>query len=262
MTQININSRLVTFAQQELVLGYQSSEREKIKATTNHLLQVLKVGLVPLISDIRIFGSYDRNTILPRKFDPESDIDILVIFNHDNLRTPETYRNNIKRVLTNSYSSSLIKKDFPTIRMELGHIMYDFVPSYKDQYSQRYHIPDKTWGWRQTEPNDVKDTLTYANKYSDQNMVRQTIRLVKHWNASKNRPFDSYELERDIANMSFYRYQNLYHSFLGAMDYKAGTLPGVRQALEMIRQYEGNHFREPNSSKQLEWLQKLLPGLT
>ncbi len=41
----------------------------------------------------------------------------------------------------------------------------------------------------------------------------------------------------------------------------AGTRAGVRQALDYIQKYKGDYFTLPNEQKQIEWLQKLLPGL-
>jgi hypothetical protein len=41
----------------------------------------------------------------------------------------------------------------------------------------------------------------------------------------------------------------------------AGSRAGVRQALDYIQKYKGDYWNQPNELKQLEWLQKLLPGL-
>ncbi len=53
-----------------------------------------------------------------------------------------------------------------------------------------------------TYPNEFNTKLTNSNnKYNS--IVKPIIRLLKCWNADKNYPFASYELEQLIANMNF-----------------------------------------------------------
>lgn len=42
------------------------------------------------VKDIKLFGSFKRDTILPREIDPESDVDVMVIFK-DAFRTPKEH---------------------------------------------------------------------------------------------------------------------------------------------------------------------------
>jgi hypothetical protein len=49
--------------------------------------------------------------------------------------------------------------------------------------------------------------------------------------------------------------------FLGVMNDMAGDCTGVQQALDYIKKYKGDYWNLPNEQKQLEWLEKLLPGL-
>jgi hypothetical protein len=41
----------------------------------------------------------------------------------------------------------------------------------------------------------------------------------------------------------------------------AGDRAGVAEALRWIREYKGTWSRQADEPKQLDWLQKLLPGL-
>jgi hypothetical protein len=95
--------------------------------------------------------------------------------------------------------------------------------------------------------------------YGD-NIVRNVIRLCKHWNASANYPFASYEMEKRIVGMYFWWGDNLYDKFLSTLENLAGTKPGVRQALDNIKMYRGNGWALPDEEKQILWLKKLLPG--
>lgn len=263
-----INTLLTTFAQQDLVLGYSSTEREKIGASLNQIQKVLRDKLLNQVSNIMTFGSYTRNTILPRKFDTNSDVDILVIFDTQlGKKTAGTYRKNIVDSLSTSYPNSIVKKDFPTVRLELNHIMFDVVPCYKElnwSNSYTYYIPSPNDSWRTTIPNDINDELARKNQSYGNNIVRNVIRLCKHWNSSYGRIFDSYELEKWIVNRHFYSGDNLYDKFLSVMNDLSTTHQhsGTIQALNWIKEYKRTWSRAADINKQYEWLKKLLPGLS
>jgi predicted nucleotidyltransferase len=265
MGSISINNKLITFAQQELVLGYSSAERDRISGSLTQLQKVLKDKLYNEAKEIIPFGSYTRNTILPRQYDSNSDVDLLVVFNTSSGRkTPGTYRKNITDALSSSYPMSVVKKDFPTVKLELNHIMFDVVPSYVEELwsSKTYYIPSANDSWRTTVPNDINGELSQKNQSYGNNIVRNVIRLCKHWNSSEGRFFDSYEMEKWIVSRLFFFGDNLYDKFLSVMqDLAYHQHSGVKQALDWIKEYKGTWQREANEEKQFEWLQKLLPGL-
>lgn len=262
---MSINSKLVTFAQQELVLSHNDTERDRIKASLSHLESVLKNKLGNDIKEFIRFGSFTRNTILPRKYDPNSDVDLLVVFNTTTNRySPGTYRKWLLDVVNAAYPNSVSKKDFPVVKLELNHIMFDLVPSYTQEYffgDKTYFIPDVRDGWRSTKPNDINEELTRQNQRSGNNSVRNVIRLCKHWNAFSGYPFESYLMEKNILNVFAWGNEDTYQRFLITISNIAGNKPGVRQALEYIKKYKGDWFTAANEEKQFEWLQKLLPGL-
>ncbi len=262
---LSINNKLTTFAQQELVLGYSSTERERINGSIGQLQKVLKGKLYNEAKEILPFGSYTRNTILPRKYDDGSDVDLLVVFNTSaGKKTPGTYRKNILDALSASYPLSVVKKDFPTVKLELNHIMFDVVPCYTEEYwsSKTFYIPSANDSWRTTVPNDLNADLQQKNQSYENNIVRNVIRLCKHWNASQGRYFDSYEMEKWIVGRYFYSGDNLYDKFCSVLsDLAYSQHSGVKQALDWIKEYKGNWSRQADEQKQFEWLQKLLPGL-
>lgn len=260
---ISINNRLITFAQQKLVLGYNDSERERINGSLNQLEKVLKDKLYNEAKEVVRFGSYTRNTILPRLYDSNSDVDLLVVFNtNDGKKTPGTYRRNILNALSSAYPQSVVKKDFPTVKLELNHIMFDVVPAYTEElWGKTYYIPSANDSWRVTVPNEINSELAQKNQSYGNNIVRNVIRLCKHWNSSAGRVFDSYEMEKWIVDRTFFYGDNLYDKFLSIMGDLAGNQPGVKQALDWIAEYKGSWSRPANEEKQLEWLRKLLPGL-
>lgn len=49
----------------------------------------------------KIFGSYVRGTILPRKVDEKSDVDIMIVFNNPYGYKPQTFLNKLKSLPKN-----------------------------------------------------------------------------------------------------------------------------------------------------------------
>lgn len=261
---MSINSKLETFAQQELVLSHNDVERDKINASLDQLEKVLKNKLSGEIKELIRFGSITRNTILPRRYDPLSDVDLMVVFNTAlNKYTPGTYRKRILDVVDVAYPNSISKKDFPAIKLELNHIMFDIVPAYCDEgwYSKTYYIPGPGDYWRETVPNDINKSLSDKNQSVGNNIVRNTIRLCKRWNAGAGYPLESYIMEKQIINTFFWMGGDLYEKFLNTLENIAGHRAGVREALNYIKKYKGDYWNQPDEQKQLEWLQRLLPGL-
>lgn len=255
---MSINNILSNFAQQKLVLGRTSAEREHIDNSLNHLQVVLKNKLSNEIKNFLIFGSYTRNTILPRQYDSCSDVDLMVVFN--GTLSPETYRTKIRDVIESAYPNSISKKDFPAVKLELNHIQFDLVPAYYSEDWLGYshcHIPDKKNSWQETTPNDINKPLQEKNQSCGNNIIRNTIRLCKHWNANAERPFESYLMEKQIINLSYWNANDTYSRFYNVMKNIACDIPSVKQALDNILMYN----QRQDEYKQLLWLKKLLPGL-
>jgi predicted nucleotidyltransferase len=257
---MSINNKLITFAQQNLVLARREGERDKINASLNQLEKVLKNKLGDQVESFLRFGSYTRNTILPRKFDVKSDVDLMVVFDTSTQEfKPGTYRSRILSVLQAAYPNSISKKSFPAIKLELNHIMFDLVPAVKQNSIWRgetIYIPDSGDGWRETNPNDVNDRLSNRNQHYGNNTVRNIIRLMKHWNSSRNYPFESYLMEKDIIELNFSR-DDTYKGFLYALEKLATGVSNTSQALEFINEYQ----KREDYKNELAWVSRLLPGL-
>lgn len=203
---VTINNYLKQLSS-DFYLKDDSIEVIRIENSITTLFKNLNTDLGSLMSRCFIFGSYDRDTILPRKYDSKSDVDIMVVFNHtDYERTPETYRNWLKlfadKYYKDRYGSEVIK-DFPTVTIKLNNIKYDLVPAKEQKfvYSSLLYIPGH-YGWQTTDPTDVKNELTRVNKQYN-NIVRPVIRLLKAWNSKAGYPMESYDLELQITKMNF-----------------------------------------------------------
>lgn len=244
-----------------------SEEVRKIDNSIATLFTNLNTELGTKIKKKFIFGSYDRDTILPRKFDSKSDVDVMVVFNHTEYeRTPETYRTWIKdfadKYYKDRYGSEVVKTS-PTVTIRLNNISYDLVPAKEEGiYSLTLSIPDGNGGWRTTDPNDVKQKLVAANtRYN--NVVRPIIRLLKAWNAKAGYPFDSYLLELKITEMSFY-YDNVQSGLFYAANHlsslwdsqsKKIKIESLNYNLDQVKYALSNDDTE----KAKLWLHKVFP---
>ena len=200
----SINYRLQTIAS-DLFIKYNSTEREYIVGKIQNIKTNLNSYFGSGIKEILLFGSFKRDTILPRKFDERSDIDVLVVFNNaEKEYTPETYRTRLKKFAEYKYSTSTVIKDHPSVVLEMNKIKFDLVPSrLVDNYLWRtYQIPDKNGSWMNTDPLGFSKKLTDANtRYS--NLVKPMVRLFKRWNSYNGYPFSTFELENLIAEVNF-----------------------------------------------------------
>ena len=74
------------------------------------------------IQEQSVFGSFDRETILPRRYDEGSDVDYMIVFNNTNNYQPETYRTWLKKFAEDYYTRSEIYLDYPTTVLELSGV--------------------------------------------------------------------------------------------------------------------------------------------
>ena len=165
------------------------------------------------IQEQAVFGSYDRDTILPRKYDDGSDVDYMIVFKNPNQLQPETFRGWLKKFAEEKYTRSEIYLDYPTTVLELSHIKFELVPAIKPMWGT-YMIQDNTTifsKWQSTNPFTLKNTITEANKINHN--IRPLIRVMKYWNVLNGKPYASYELEQKIANMPFWYSKNLEECF-------------------------------------------------
>lgn len=191
-------------------LVIKDDEKAKITTSVTSIKSKLNDYFGSEIIDIVVFGSYTRGTILPRKADEESDIDIMVVFEYNsNQYKPQTYLNWLKQFANEYYSRSEIHQDSPTIVLKLNHIKFELVPAYIPfSFSNGvYMIPNGPSDWIMTKPNDFNTTLIDCNK-QNHNMIKPIVRLIKRWNVTNNkRKMQSFEIEKKIAeNMYYARY--------------------------------------------------------
>lgn len=200
---MSVNTYLITLAS-DLVLG--EDEKPGIDRSVSTISTRINSYFGSDVSEHFKFGSSTRGTILPRKADPNSDIDYMVVFNtKDGTFKPQTYLDKLKRFVEKYYSTSEIKQSNPTIVLELQHIKFELVPAIKDVFG-RYQIPAKVSSWNEwmtTDPSGFNQKLTDANK-NHNSQIKPLVRLVKYWNARNGHVFYSFGLENHIVEASFW----------------------------------------------------------
>ena len=269
MRKSTLNNYLNTLSY-HYYIDRRSSEVKQLIKSRDNLQKQLKAKLGDKIKQQLIFGSYSRDTILPRDYDEKSDIDLLIVFKHSKFeRTPNTYRNWLYDFADRNYRKrygTTILRSHPTVAIRLRKIHFDLVPAkYEEEWwgSGRYMIPDKNGGWMQTNPNDVKTNLTAANKRHN-NLVKKVIRLLKAWNAKSKYPFDSYLLENHLAQQYYIgtSLQDVFFQAARSLNFgyydslkKQAKVKSLKKNISTVEQalYEGNIDRAKH------WLHKILP---
>lgn len=197
---MTVNSYLTNLAGQAII---RDTEKSGIQRSITTLRARLNKHFGADIKRQLIFGSYSRNTILPRSMDERSDVDYMVVFEDSSLQ-PQTYLNRLRSFAQRYYGSSEIAQSNPTIVLELNHIRFELVPAI-DPYFFGLQIPAAAsdyQNWLETNPNDFNDLLTQVNQ-NNSNMINPLVRLVKYWNACNSYVFDSYNLEQRIVDRGY-----------------------------------------------------------
>lgn len=266
---LSINQHLLQLAG-KYYISNGSPEQIKIDVSVDTIKKNLKGHFSNSIKEIIEFGSYKRDTILPRKYDEYSDVDLMVVFNHAALKvTPETYRNYLIEFAKKYYSRSEFYKSSPTVVLELDHIKYDLVPAYEIRYTwasgRTLYIPQNAATWRSTDPRAFNAQQIAVNNRHNYH-IKRVIRLLKAWNSKVGYPLSSYELEMEVTNnMLFFNCISLEDHFFYAIHWLSGSRPGNLTAVLKIQALKTNAQRVKtalsmsNMTGALLWLGHILP---
>lgn len=191
---MSVNSYLESLSRDIRVVD---NEENGIEVSISTIKSRLQSYFGSQVEEKKVFGSYDRDTILTRKSDDESDVDLMVVFSNPYNYKPQTFLNKLKEFANYYYSTSEIYQSSPTIVLELRHIKFELVPAQK-RYGL-YYIPDGPSEWQWTDPDSLKDRVDIAHRNNGYK-VKPILRLMKHWNVNKNyRDMASFTLEDTIA---------------------------------------------------------------
>ena len=195
------------------------------------------------------FGSSTRGTILPRKMDPNSDIDYMVVFAEGGA-VPQTYLDRLRRFAAQYYSTSDIKQSSPSLLLQLNHIKFDLVPAIK-AWGGTYQIPNGSSEWQNTNPNDFNGQLDTLNQ-NEMFKIKPMIRLLKYWNAESGYVYDAYSLEKFVIRLSYHGVINIRDYLFTAFDnlylsneeaqWRKDKLKRAKEIITQVRSLEINGY--------------------
>ncbi len=265
----SLNGKLGQLANQYYI-SYGTNEQKKIDASVATLKSRLKLHFGTNLLSVVEFGSYKRDTILPRDYDEHSDVDLMIFFNHASLQvSPGTYRNYLINFADKRYSRSEVYKSNPTVVLELDHIKYDLVPAYEETYlwstTKTIYIPQTESSWMTTDPHGFNTELTRVNSANGSN-IKKVIRLLKAWNAKAGYPIASYTLEQEIARMNYWWCNTLEDYFFKAIEnlssYRNGNIFNQNQKIVSLKENAKRVkacLQVDNLSGANTWLAHVLP---
>ncbi|MDA3838121.1 MAG: nucleotidyltransferase [Candidatus Delongbacteria bacterium] len=261
---MSVNTFLTNLAS-ELVLT--TEEKESILKS----ILTLEVGLVLCFgSDIKEsfqFGSSMRGTILPRKADMNSDIDLMVVFDTSKaLLKPQTYLNKLRDFVKSKYKRSEIYQSSPTIVLELNHIKFELVPAI-DNYGYQIPSPANDYSdWMSTDSDSHNKLIQYRNK-EENYLIKPLIRLIKYWNAQQNYPYITFSLEKYILNKSYFLCSNqkdYFYHFWDNLSYNYDTAQYIKDKVDRAKRIvnKAREYEKANNtfSAELE-IKKMVPEL-
>jgi hypothetical protein len=184
-----------------------TTERNSVGTSISTLQTRLDSWFVDKLTTHFKFGSFTRDTILPRSMDTQSDIDYMVVFKEGGYQ-PQTYLDRLKKFVEARYQTSELYQSSPTIVLELNHIKFELVPALDATFGTGYRIPRAAGGWQDTNPNDFNAKLT-AKNVAEGHCLKPAIRLAKFWNANDGYVFNSYLLEKWIVDQQYWSCGNV-----------------------------------------------------
>lgn len=195
---MSLNSYLDDIASKLIIKG---EEKEAIKNSLDvfksRMNNYFTYNESVYLRDIRVFGSYERDTNLTQSVDEDTDVDIMLVMTDDGA-TPQTYLDRVRRAVEAKYSRSEIRQSSPTIVLQMGHMKFEITPAIV--INGIYHIKNSSNLWMPTYCYSDLSGLTDAN-VNNYSKIKPAIRLVKYWNKTKNvRSFSSYQIEQKIVS--------------------------------------------------------------
>lgn len=181
-------------------LSMTAAQAEKVEKSLAALRRGITEYFPEQVTEQITFGSYSRRTNLLLRADPYSDVDHMVIFDRGGGERPQTLLDRLKRFAEAEYPRSLVHQSSPAVVLNLNHIRFELVPAYRN-WLGTCRIPARTSdfaSWIDTDPNEFESYLDRRDRSTGGEM-RPLIRLFKYWNALNSYPFQTYELERLIA---------------------------------------------------------------
>ena len=264
---MTVNSYLTNLASRAIL---RDDEKVSVLRSITTLQSRIALHFGSQVGQHFVFGSYSRDTILPRTMDPQSDVDYLVTFS-DALLQPQSYLDRLRRFAEMKYPLSEVAQSHPTVVLELSHLRFELVPAMNSiLYGMQIPNTESNYArWQQTDPTGFNDRLTRANQ-ANGNLIKPLARVMKYWNARAGYPFESFALEQKVAGYGYALFGALGPRQIGDMFYQitaacdAGFLAPQwkRDAVARLKQLGGQARTQERSGNVIQaeaTIKRLLP---
>ncbi len=243
---------------QELKLFVDQKEKDRIQKATSELVIRLMKDLDLRRDQILTFGSFTRNTMLPRTKDKRSDVDLLLNMSAhagDQRSPPLEYLKRIKRAVNGQYRNNEITRDPLSVTLIQKKIQFDLVPGFPQVKSKSFKIPNGENGWMKTSPKELNDLLTKKNKETDHLAMSHLIRLLKYWNVSHSRRHKSSVIESRVLSWKF-KSKTMFEAFCFGLRRLGKDDEAIRKQVDQLEKC----YRKKEYTKAANILNQLLPG--
>lgn len=183
-------------------------QEENIKASVGALSDYLKHEDSPLsVTSTFTNGSYERDTNIR----PLGDIDVFAVMDlkqyqdeFGRIPNPQSVLSKIKNWLEkNDDYKGKISQDRPCITIELSNKTFEIIPSFPQNGSSSYWIPDEDLSnWIITNPESHTNRLNSINSQRKY-LVKKVIKAVKKWKRDINLNLPSYHIEEVAIDLFF-----------------------------------------------------------
>jgi hypothetical protein len=191
-------------------VSYSQLELSNIATTLSNLKSI--INSQPDYREPFLGGSYKRATMVKGI----SDVD--VYFRYTGIGNPQSALVTLKNCLSNSYPSTTIKQDKPSILADFNKIPINITP-YKEDVYRNMSIPDKyLLNWQSISFGQLETAIVALRQ---KNIVFiDLIKILKLWNKNNNKNIKNFEIEIKVCNLflynqvSSYAISDLIYSFL------------------------------------------------
>ena len=189
-----------------------------------------------VVTRSEVFGAFARDTRLPQAMDPQSDVDLMVVF-RERGHPPAHYISQLRQFAELHYPRVSIHSDGQSLYLQLLQARFELVPAHESVSGVQ--IPVKGGGfWVRTDPaEDIRQLLEKDKLHNG--LLLPVIRLAKYWNARAGHPFPSWDIEhRAVAHRFAFVPRNLkayWFDFMRSLHASPAMAPAKTESIRQMR---------------------------
>lgn len=143
-----------------------------------------------------VFGSFTRETRLPVAMDPQSDVDVMVIF-RERGQKPSAYVQQLQTFAELHYPRAAIVTTPHSLCLQFLQARIELVPAFDSINGVQIPKPGPVPGWQVSDLVGAAKALEEKDK-AGEGLILPVIRLAKYWNARNGYPFTGWDLEQRV----------------------------------------------------------------